>query len=318
MNSISPASKPRQVPLESIALVGLSHDETRIVQHTLSVVRARGLAYSLVPQAAAHVSATLVIVDGSRRGAVTLWKSLQKVCPHLRSIVVVDSALAEDCPADRVLKRPLSAHNLIAALGEIEILHKPAAPRRGNTRPRASSGSAQRREARKVFMSAPPPPTVVPPVIMPPVVMPAPVPEKARRLTGRVLVVGDATVRRQLNVVLTHLGLQVLTTHDSALGLRLAASGQFDAVLLDTPLLDADAYEMCKSIKQLAAQRSVPVLILTRQLSTMGRIRGSLVGCDGHLVKPVSSQPLEEALGRHLRPSQQGAIAARSQERQGA
>ena len=283
--------------MESIAVVGLSHDETRVVQHTLAVIRARGMAYSLVPSAATLASATLVIVDGSRRGAVTQWKTLKESRPHLRSIVIVDSALADDCPADRILKRPLGAHDLIATLGELEILRRPVTPRRGNARPGTSLRYTHRREARKVLMS-------------PPVLMPAPVPEKAPRLTGRVLVVGDGAVRRQLNLVLTHLGLQVQTTHDGALGLRLAASGRFNAVLLDTPLADADAYEMCKSIKHNPAQKGIPVFIVVSKLSTMGRLRGSLVGCDGHLIKPVASEPLEEALAKYLRTSQRGAITA--------
>jgi two-component system cell cycle response regulator len=300
VNIPSHALKPRQGPIESIAFMGLSHDEARVVQHTLAVVRARGLVYSLVPRGTALGSTTLVIVDGTHPGAVTQWKLAKEAYPHLRSIVIVDSGLTGDCPADRVLKRPLSAHNLIAALGELEILHKPV-PRRGNTRPGGSSRSAHRREARKVLMS-------------PPIVVPA-VPERAPRLSGRVLVVGEGAVRRQLSLVLTHLGLKVQTTQDSALGLRLADSGQFDAVLLDTLLPDADAYEMCRSIKHNRAQKRIPVLILTSKLSTMDRIRGSLVGCDGHLVKPIRSQPLEEALAKHLRTSQQGTIAAQQGER---
>lgn len=291
--------------------MGLSNDEAGIVQHTLAVVRTRGLAYNVVPQKVAHINATLVVVDGSRETALNLWKALKKVRPHLRSIVVVDSELAEDCQADRVLKRPLSAHDLIAALGEIEVLHKPGAPRRGNLRPRGNSGN--RREARKVFMSAPPDvAATVPTVMAPSVVVPAPVAEKACRLTGRALVIGDAAVRRQLNLVLTHLGLTVQTTHDSSLGLSLATSGRFDAVLLDTPLRGADVYELCKSIKEGAAEKRIPVLILVTRMSMMGRIRGSLAGCDGHLIKPVRSQLLQEELAKYLPASQKGVIATRS------
>lgn len=267
-------------------MLGLSPTEARVVEHTLAVARARGLTYHFVSRPAGLASATILIIDGNRRGIVSQWRALKIARPALSSIVIVDSALAEDCPADQVLKRPLSAHNLIAALGELKGLGEPAAT---GYRPQLSWQH----------------PTL--PGVTPTTVVPPPLPEKTPRWTGRVLVIGSTAVCRQLNIFLTHWGLEVRTTEVVSLGVQLATSVRFDAVLVDTPLPDADAYQVCKKIKRSKAGSRVPVVLLTSKTSPFGRLRQALAArlahCDSYLIKPVTTQPLEEFLAKYLRAS---------------
>lgn len=261
------------------------------MQHTLAVVHSRGLFYSFVTKAAAPDSATVVIVDGSRQNVVSHWKALKKARPHLAGIVVVESALEAECPADRVLKRPFSAHDLITALGELEVLRNPTpVPQR----PQPSD-----------FHDAP---HIV--LTSPPVVTPAAA-RRVPRFTGRILVIGAATTRRHLNLLLTQFGLETQTTHAATLGLKILAAGHFDAVLMETDLPDADGYQICKTIKKDSAGAPLPVIMLTGKLWPFGRLRGRLAGCDDQLVMPIGRQLLEDTLAKHLPASQQGVIAVK-------
>ena len=286
-----PTRLPMQTSAKRVAVLGLSHEETRLVQHTLAVLHSRGLFYSFVTKTAASDSATVVIVDGSRQSVVSHWKALKKARPHLAGIVIVDSALEADCPAERVLQRPFNAHNLVAALGELEVLSNP------RTVPRYPRSSDFHDAPHIVLRS-------------PPVVTPAAL-RKVPRFTGRILVIGSTTTRRHLNLLLNQFGLQTQTTHAATLGLKILAAERFDAVLMETELPDADGYQICKTMKKDSAGVPLPVIMLTGKLWPFGRLRGRLAGCDAQLVMPIGRQQLEDTLAQHLPASQQGVIAVK-------
>ena len=287
-----PTLQPMQTSDKRVAVLGLSHEETRVVQHTLGVVRSRGLSYGFVTKVVAPGGATLVILDGSRQSVVSHWKALKKARPDLAGIAIVETELEGDCPVDRVLKRPLTAHSLIAALGELEVLRSPipAPP------PPQSSD----------FHEAPHIVLMTPPVAAPPVA------GKAPRFTGRVLVIGSAATRRHLNILLTQFGLEAQSTHAATLGLKILAAGRFDAVLMEAELPDADGYQICKTIKKDSAGVPLPVVLLTDKLRWFGRIRGRSAGCDAQLLMPIGRQPLEDTLARFLPASRRGVIAVKN------
>ena len=88
LRPIPPVLAPVRTSIKRIAVLGLSHEETRVIQHTLAVVRARGLSYSFVAKAAEPNSATLVILDASRQSVVSHWKALKRARPELVGIAV--------------------------------------------------------------------------------------------------------------------------------------------------------------------------------------------------------------------------------------
>ena len=286
-----PTLQPLQPSDKRVAVLGLSHEETRVVQHTLGVMRSRGLSYSLVTKVVAPGGATLVILDGSRPRVVSHWKALKKARPDLVGIAIVEAELERDCPAERALKRPLTAHSLIAALGELEVLRNPSPV---PPHPRSAD-----------FHDAPHIVLMTPPVATPPVA------GKAPRFRGRVLVIGSAATRRHLNILLTQFGLEAQSTHAATLGLKILAAGRFDAVLMEANLPDADGYQICKTVKKDSAGVPLPVIMLTDKLRPFGRVRGRLAGCDTQLVMPIGRQQLEDTLARYLPASRQGVIAVK-------
>ena len=76
-------------------------------------------------------------------------------------------------------------------------------------------------------------------------------------------------------------------------GLDAAASGEFDAVLLDVMLPDIDGFEVCRRLRR--GHNWAPVLMLTARTAVRDRIQGLDVGADDYLTKPFA---LVELLAR--------------------
>lgn len=76
-------------------------------------------------------------------------------------------------------------------------------------------------------------------------------------------------------------------------GLEQAASGDFDALVLDLTLPGMDGIEVCRSLR--ADGVATPILMLTARDTLIDKLHGFDAGTDDYLVKPFS---LEEMLAR--------------------
>jgi DNA-binding response OmpR family regulator len=103
----------------------------------------------------------------------------------------------------------------------------------------------------------------------------------------KVLVIEDsdrmaATLKRGLGEE----GFTVEVATDGPTGLRLAAAGDFDLVLLDVNLPGMDGFQI---VRQLRKTRSdVPVVMVTARDSLQDRIEGLDGGADDYVTKPFS------------------------------
>ena len=80
---------------------------------------------------------------------------------------------------------------------------------------------------------------------------------------------------------------------DGRSALRLAASSEFDLVILDLGLPELDGIEVLKALR--ARTNATPVLILSARDATRDRVLGLNAGADDYLVKPFD---LDELLAR--------------------
>jgi len=122
-----------------------------------------------------------------------------------------------------------------------------------------------------------------------------------------VLVVDDSAIARKfLDARLQRLGYAVQTAGNGERAIELAACHRFSIVFLDVGLASAgtagpelDGLEVCQSIRQRARQcgEAAPaVVFVTGSASPAQRVRGSLVGCDGYLTKPLLETEFIEVL----------------------
>lgn len=74
-----------------------------------------------------------------------------------------------------------------------------------------------------------------------------------------------------------------------------------DVILLDIMMPEMDGYAVCKELKESAAYRHIPVILVTALDTVQDRMRGLEVGADEFLTKPVSRIDLQARVRTMLR-----------------
>ncbi|XPV76899.1 MAG: response regulator transcription factor [Desulfovibrio sp.] len=82
---------------------------------------------------------------------------------------------------------------------------------------------------------------------------------------------------------------------DGALGLHLALTNEYDAIVLDLRLPVMDGMDVCKEIRQSAALQP-PILMLTARDALEDKLAGFDAGADDYLVKPFALEELSARL----------------------
>lgn len=90
---------------------------------------------------------------------------------------------------------------------------------------------------------------------------------------------------------------------DGVTGLHLAATGRYDAVVLDVALPGLDGVSVCERLRG-AAENPVPVIMLTARDTEQERLAGFAAGADDYITKPFSLPELHARLKAVIRRSQ--------------
>jgi two-component system cell cycle response regulator len=115
------------------------------------------------------------------------------------------------------------------------------------------------------------------------------------------LVVDDSrTVRKQVQLELKALGIQVDTADSGEDALELLDLNRYDLVFLDIMLPGIDGYQVCKYIKKNRFKSATPVIIISAKSSTFDRVRAALAGCDTFLAKPVKKDTFQKIVQKYL------------------
>src|SRR4051812_11427045 len=109
-------------------------------------------------------------------------------------------------------------------------------------------------------------------------------------MDGRVLVVdGEPTTRRAVDLALRGEGLLVEATGDGEAALVLGTTGRFDLVLCDLLAPGLGGLEGCRRLRR---GSDVPLFIVTARASEADRVLGLEAGADDYLAKPFSMAEL--------------------------
>jgi len=126
----------------------------------------------------------------------------------------------------------------------------------------------------------------------------APVP--AERLNGRVLVVDDNSVNR--NILARQLELAGASTDVAASGeeaLQLWRKGGYDLLLADLQMPTMDGFELAQRIRESEAavgQKRIPILAVTASTHEEQVERSRMAGMDGFITKPIGIEQLRATL----------------------
>ena len=120
----------------------------------------------------------------------------------------------------------------------------------------------------------------------------------------RILVIEDN--RDILANVLDYLELKgyvVDCAQDGLSGLHLAATQDYDLIVLDLMLPGIDGLQVCKRLRD-DAGRDTPIIMLTARDALPDRIKGLQAGADDYLIKPFALSELVARIEAILRRSQ--------------
>ncbi len=110
---------------------------------------------------------------------------------------------------------------------------------------------------------------------------------------AKILVIEDEPDLQQvLEYNLRQSGHDVLVAGRGEEGLALARDQRPDLVLLDLMLPDISGTEVCKSLRDSAKTRKLPVIMLTARGEEIDRVVGFELGADDYVVKPFSVREL--------------------------
>jgi response regulator RpfG family c-di-GMP phosphodiesterase len=110
---------------------------------------------------------------------------------------------------------------------------------------------------------------------------------------GEILVVDDDAINREpLQEFSVTEGLEVVTAPDGRSSLETFARLEPDLVLLDVNMPFVDGFEVCRRLKSNPETRLTPVVLVTALSATDDRVRGTKVGADRFLSKPVDHSEL--------------------------
>ncbi len=119
----------------------------------------------------------------------------------------------------------------------------------------------------------------------------------------KILAVDDSgSLRQMLAFSLRSGGYQVTDAIDGIDGLKKAQATQFDLVLTDQNMPNMDGLTLIRSLRELPAYRSVPILMLTTESSTEMKNKGREAGANGWMVKPFDPNKLLEVVAKVIGP----------------
>lgn len=100
-----------------------------------------------------------------------------------------------------------------------------------------------------------------------------------------------------LGMLLKRMGYNVITTYDGKEGLSWVENLSPDAILLDLGMPGMDGYEVARAIRGTEWGKHVQLIAVTGRGEAEDRARTKQAGFDHHMVKPVETWRLVEALG---------------------
>jgi len=118
-----------------------------------------------------------------------------------------------------------------------------------------------------------------------------------------VVIEDDLSFLGMLRVHLASAGHEVLTAEDAAVGLRAVITEAPDLILLDLAVPYLDGFEMLKVLRNDAATKGIPVIVLTGRADDETFAEARRLGASQFLTKPITRDALIRAIDAQLAAS---------------
>jgi two-component system chemotaxis response regulator CheY len=115
----------------------------------------------------------------------------------------------------------------------------------------------------------------------------------------RILTVDDSrTMRDMLRMALVKAGFNVIEAVDGEHGLEVLNANGADVIITDINMPKMDGFGFIEAVREDAAYRATPILVLTTESDPAKKDRARRAGATGWIVKPFHPEKLVEAIRR--------------------
>lgn len=119
--------------------------------------------------------------------------------------------------------------------------------------------------------------------------------------TYKALVIDDAlAVRKNMEIQLGIFGIALDFAETGEEALVTVEKNLYDIIFLDLILPGVDGYQVCKTLKMTEKTKNIPIIILTGKGGFFNKLRGTLVGANAYLTKPVQQEQLKTVIQQVL------------------
>lgn len=117
-----------------------------------------------------------------------------------------------------------------------------------------------------------------------------------------ILLIEDNEQNRYLaTFLLTNRGIDVVEAADGKSGIEMAASRNFDLILLDIQLPIMDGYQVARALRDNPATRNTPIVAVTSYAMMGDREKALEAGCDGYMEKPIRPETFVSDIEKFFR-----------------
>ncbi|MBP2299659.1 response regulator transcription factor [Azospirillum picis] len=116
-----------------------------------------------------------------------------------------------------------------------------------------------------------------------------------------ILVVDDEpSIVLSLQVLMQRAGFDVRIARDGEEALQSVTAFTPDLILLDAMMPKRDGFDVCQTLRNDPAWRSLPIIMLTARSRDVERQKGLALGATDYITKPFSTRDLLATVRRHL------------------
>ena len=118
-------------------------------------------------------------------------------------------------------------------------------------------------------------------------------------MAKRVLIVDDSSaIRKSVNFILDQAGYVVSAAEDGLDALSKLDGTSFDLIVTDVNMPNLDGIELTKKIREQAAYKYTPIVVLTTESQGSKMEEGKAAGATGWIVKPFDADKLLSVVKR--------------------
>jgi twitching motility two-component system response regulator PilG len=282
----------------TVGVVGFTDTERTLIGSIMGLTARREMRFlPFAPRPAAMPD--IFLLDADHERCASYLKALAEKSPDLPVVLVGGHAHGT---SHTFIPKPLRYLPVLMSFEEaIRSRHRPAQPESAEPQriqsPVMQSQSAppQSAPSQSTQPQSPSPQSAQPTAA-------APLPAALARRRDRVLVVDDSlAVRKFMESKLAPFGFDVDYAENGEQAIGLTGEKTYTCVFLDVILPGIDGYKVCKLLKsKKGSAQKTAVVMLTSKSSPFDKIKGTMVGCNAYLTKPVDEERLLEVISKFL------------------